>query len=225
MTRFLDVFRRPSFTSEAPTPAHLRRNDWILAFFVAALLALGWWIGQFALDNSRTFSLGEGLPTVEYPGTWAVSTPGEPLLFSAYDPAGRSTFSTAATVEGLPVRPDDTLDAVRAGLALRRSRELERYRELGSEQVIVLDSRPALLITYGYVADPTRESGAIGLPVVVQAQDLVFLNGNQWLVVTTAADAAAWESELPALTTITGSLNLSPRPESSTEPASEGTQP
>ena len=53
--------------------------------------------------------------------------------------------------------------------------------------------QPALVSTYAYIADPTRDVGANGLPVVVEAQDIMFLEGGQFLVATLAADASAWD--------------------------------
>ena len=223
MENLLDQLTGPSVTSAAPTRADQRRNDWVLALCIAVLLALGWGVRMLALDNSRTISLGEGLPEITYPGTWAVDSAAAPLLFSARNGASRTTFDAILNVSGLPVRPQETLDTVRSSLALRRSQELDRYRELAAEPVVVLGDRPALLTTYAYIADPTRESGANGLPVVVQAQDLLFLANTQWLVVTTAADAAAWEAELPAFEVVTDALGLQPRP--APDAATEGTTP
>ena len=101
-------------------------------------------------------------------------------------------------------------DAVmaRTALGLQRSQDLLRYRELDAVTVTV-NGQPGILVTYAYVADPTREQGAIAPPVVVQAQDLIFPSGeNQALIVTVAADAATWDEEEPAIQIIMDSLDV-----------------
>jgi hypothetical protein len=106
----------------------------------------------------------------------------------------------------LPVGEDAT--AARTVLGLQRTQELLRYRELSVDNVTVGDVE-GLLVTYAYVADPTREQGALAPPVVVQAQDLIFPSGeNQAMVVTIAADAATWDDEQAAVDLIFDSLNV-----------------
>jgi hypothetical protein len=79
--------------------------------------------------------------------------------------------------------------------------------------MIVLNDQPALVSTYAYIADPTLDAGATGLPVVVQAQDIMFLGGGQFLVVTLEADATHWDDEAREFAIITNSLRLRALPE------------
>jgi hypothetical protein len=65
-----------------------------------------------------------------------------------------------------------------------------------------------MLVTYAYVADPTREQGALAAPVVAQAQDLLFVVGDQLVVVTMAADAANWDEEEDDFQVVFNSLNV-----------------
>ena len=74
----------------------------------------------------------------------------------------------------------------------------------------VQGDQPALVTTYAYIADPTLDMGAMGLPVVVEAQDIMFLQDGQFVVVTLAADANDWEDEQNEFSIVTNSLRLQP---------------
>ncbi len=220
MMRALDFFRAPSVTTEPPDEAHIRRNDWVLLGCVLLLLAAGWLVRWAALDVRQEADLGIGLPPLLYPAGWshtdldlgaalgAESAEGDGLLFQARHAAAASPFNSTLRLEALPVLQGATLDTLRADLSLRRSRALERYRELTALPVTVLDGRPALLITFAYIADPTLDSGGNGLPVVVQAQDLLFRHETQWIVAGAAADAAHWPAEEDAFALFFDSLGL-----------------
>ena len=219
MARLLDFLNPPIVTTEPPTDADTRRNDWVLLGCVLLLLAAGWLVRWLALDTQRTTDLGIGLPAIAHPSGWYPSTPtgdtsadaaapNEGVLFEVTNPASPSTFAPVIRIESLPVRQGDDLDTLRMDLGLRRSREFDRYRELTADPVLVLDDRPAVLTTYTFVADPTHASGAYGLPVVVQAQDLLFRQDNRWLIATVAADAAEFAAEEPDFTLFFDSLRL-----------------
>jgi hypothetical protein len=98
--------------------------------------------------------------------------------------------------------------AARTAIALKRTQDLVRYRELEAVPVIV-NGENGILVTYAYVADPTREQGAIAPPVVVQAQDLIFPSGEgQAIIVTVATDASTWDEEEPSIRIIQDSLGM-----------------
>lgn len=215
MARLLDFLNPPIVTTEPPTAADIRRNDWVLLGCVLLLLAAGWMVRWFALDTQRTADLGIGLPAITYPSGWYPSTPtadaaapNEGVLFEVANPGSPSTYAPVIRIESLPVRQGDDLDTLRMDLGLRRSREFDRYRELTADPVLVLDDRPAVLTTYAFVADPTHDSGAYGLPVVVQAQDLLFRQDNRWLIASVAADAAEFADQEPDFTLFFDSLRL-----------------
>jgi hypothetical protein len=67
---------------------------------------------------------------------------------------------------------------------------------------------PGTRVTYAYVADPSREAGALAPPVVVQGQDLVFIYRDHLITVSVAADSATWDEEAPAFNRVFASLHL-----------------
>lgn len=212
MSMWLQRLTQPSPTNEAPTPGEMRRNDLLVAALVlfALLLALG--IRNQVLNASRTVRLGENLPRIAYPERWRTVT-SEGTLLHAINPGSRSTFDTQMVVSGRPLRVDESLEDARADRGIKLATSLPGYRELEAERMTVLDNQPALISRYAYIADPTLDAGAMGLPVVVEAQDIMFLGGGQFLAVTLAADANAWEEEARSFAIIADSLRLEPLPE------------
>lgn len=194
----LSAIWQPSITTEPPTLGETRRNDAVLLAFVVLILLLGWLLRFTVREEVRTVTLREGLPTIIHPEGWVTQTSDAQAdssqWFVATNPASPSTLDSELRVEALPVREGESLETLRVMLSLHRNQELERYRELEARRVLV-GNEPGYLVTYAYIADPTRESGAPGLPVVAEAQDLLFGSGNLWLVITTTADAIDWQSE------------------------------
>ena len=177
----------------------------IVTFLFALFLGFG--IRNNAAAASRTIELGAGLPAIEIPNNWITGTDSG-ILFRARNPRSPSAFNAEISVSTYPLAPGEDVVRARTALGLKRTQELLRYRELNAVPVTV-KGQPGIMVTYAYVADPTREQGAIAPPVVVQAQDIIFPSGeNQALVITIAADAAAWDEEEAAMQIIHDSLNV-----------------
>lgn len=190
----------------------LRRNDLLVAALVLFALFLAFGIRNQVLNASTSVRLGENLPRIAYPERWRQQTNPDALLHVIH--AGSpSTFDTQMIVTGRGLRTDESLDDARADRGIKLATSLPGYRELEAERMQVLDGQPALVSTYAYIADPTLDAGAAGLPVVVQAQDIMFLGGGQFLAVTLAADAADWAGQEREFATIANSLRLRPLPE------------
>jgi hypothetical protein len=177
----------------------------VLVVLFALFLGLG--IRNQAIHASRAVNLGDDLPTLRYPAGWITGQP-EFLHFQATNPASISSFNAQIDVYLRDLQADETLAMARANWALRRSRELLQYRELNSDPVTVLDGLLGLRTRFGYVADPTRESGATGLPVVVEGQDLLFLHDGKLVVITVAADVQDWEAEQEHFQIVFNSLDM-----------------
>jgi hypothetical protein len=207
MSTWLNVLTKPSVTNEPPSEKELSRIDLaVIVTFIFALF-LGFGIRNNAVSASRSVELGAGLPTVEVPNNWITGTR-EGMLLYARNPRSPSTFNAELSVTTRPLAVGEDAVAARTGLGLQRTQELFRYRELDATAVTV-DGQPGVLVTYAYVADPTREQGAIAPPVVVQAQDLIFPSGtNQAVIITIAADASTWDEEEASIQIIQDSLKM-----------------
>lgn len=207
MSTFLNALSRPSVTNQPPTEQDIRRSDIaVIVAFVFALF-LGFGIRNNAAAASRTVELGAGLPVIEIPNNWITGTESG-ILFRARNPRSPSAFTAEVSVSTYPLAAGEDVVIARTALGLKRTQELLRYRELNAVPVTV-NGQPGIMVTYAYVADPTREQGAIAPPVVVQAQDIIFPSGeNQAVIITLAADAAAWDEEEAAMQIIQDSLNL-----------------
>lgn len=215
MTTWIERLTQPSPTNEAPTRGELRRNDLLVAALVLFALFLALGIRNQVLNASKTVRLGENLPRIAYPERWRTQTT-EGTLLHVINPGSRSTFDTQMFVTGRPLRSDESLEDARADRGIKLAMSLPGYRELEAQRMTVFDGQPALVSTYAYIADPTLDAGATGLPVVVEAQDIMFLGGGQFLAVTLAADANTWEDEGRSFAIITNSLRLQPLPEEET---------
>lgn len=203
MIDLMRLLTKPSQTNEAPSANEQWRNDLILLAFVLFALVLSIGIRNRGLNAANSVALGPNFPRIAYPLSWR-PTQAEGYALQAINPASPSVFDATLQVSARPLSADETLDLARATLVLERSAALDRYRELAVEAVTVFDGTPAVLSTYAYIADPTRDSGAMGAPVVVQGQDLVFLYeakergavvARQVMVVSLVADAAEFDAE------------------------------
>lgn len=212
MTAWIERLTEPSPTNEPPSRRELQRNDLLVAALVLFSLFLALGIRNQVLQASRTARLGDNLPSLAYPARWHERSV-EGALFAAINPGSPSTFDSQVTVTGRPLRTSETLEDARADRGIKLATTLPSYRELEAERMTVFDDQPALVSTYGYVADPTHDAGAIGLPVVVQAQDIMFLDNGQFMVVTLAADSAQWDNEQTNFGIVANSLKLKELPE------------
>ncbi|MFN8486872.1 MAG: hypothetical protein U0350_04715 [Caldilineaceae bacterium] len=209
MTNVLNTLRKPSLTSPTPTLWDIRRNDVAMLVWCALLIALGIGLRNYALNRSRSLALGNGLPTIAYPAGWSTSK-SEKLALQAKNLSSLNGFSAEIEVFTRDLKANETLDLARSDWSLKRSQALLQYRELAADNVKLLGNLPGLLVTYAYIADPSRETGANNLPVVVEAQDLVFVQANKLIVVTTAADTNAWASEAQHFQIVHNSLKVQP---------------
>lgn len=211
MSALLEALRTPSMTNEPPTAADQRRNDFnTIALLIVAIL-IGWLMRNNATNAVQEVSFAEGVAPIAVPANWITSR-GDNTRLTAVDPASTSTFDARVEAFARPLRENETLEMLSVSWPLQRSQEKDRFRTLSAVAVSGPGNEPALLINYAYIADPTRESGALGLPVVVRGQDLLYLAGRegsrQLVVVTMAADATEWASEQPAFRRIYNQLGV-----------------
>lgn len=219
MSTLLERLRNPSITNRPPTEADLRRNDTAVLLWVAFLLVLGFGIRNNALTAGNTVTIGDDLLQVTLPAGWVQRTqtndvagvPPNEYQVAVWNSRSPSLFDATIAIHARRLRPGENLASVRATQGLRRAQELPRYRELEAESVDVLNRVPGTRVTYAYIADPTRAAGALAPPVVVQAQDLIFIYRDHLIRVAVAADLADWEAESTAFARVFAGLNVRSR--------------
>jgi hypothetical protein len=207
MSTWLERLTKPSPTNEPPSASELQRNDLLVAGVVLFALFLVFGIRNQVLNASESVRLGEDLPRISYPARWRVQN-SDGALLHAINAGSPSTFDAQMVVSSRVLRSDETLEDARADRGIKLATSLNGYRELASDRMIVQGGQPALVTTYAFIADPTLDMGAMGLPVVVEAQDIMFLQDGQFVIVTLAADANDWEDEQNEFSVITNSLRL-----------------
>ncbi len=211
MPEILSFLHNASPTNPPPTAAEERRN--LILVLLVALLALSGGLGLkwYTQNTMHTARLGGVIPDLEYPASW-VSIPAEEVLWQAINPNSASTFKTRVQVSVRTIQADENLDTLSVSWLLQRNSTLEKFRNLATISNVQVAGSPAVLITYAYVADPALDLGLPGLPVVVQAHDLLWVGGTleqrQMVVVTVAADAERWDDEEPVLQRILTSIGM-----------------
>ena len=194
MSSLINALSRPSITNKPPTPEDIRRNDlYTIVWFLFALF-LGFGISNNALTASTPVHVHDDLPTIDVPAGWIRGKLDGVDLY-ARNPHSPSSFNAELTVSVRNLKEGETLPRARSGSGLQRGQELSRYRELGADTATVF-GQPALLVTYAFVADPTRAAGAVGPPVVAEGQDLLYVTDGKLVVVSVAADATEWDAAM-----------------------------
>ncbi len=206
MSSLLMRLTKPSITNEPPTQRDLNRNEIAVLITLVFALFLGVGIRNNSINNNRSVELGAGLPTISVPANWITSTTPD-YVVSVRNPRGAGIFDTEILVAVQPLGEGENPVTVRTKLGFQRSQALLRYRELEAMPVTV-DGAEGVLVTYAYVADPTREQGSAAAPVVVQAQDLIFAANGNAVIVTMAADAAHWDKEETYFDLVKNSLRV-----------------
>ena len=207
MTMWVDRLIKPSPTSEAPAPREQMRNDLAVAVTVLFALILAFGIRNQALNASKFAALNEGAVRIAYPERWVLRS-ADDSGFTAVHFGSPSVYDTRVEASSRPLNANETLDLARFDRGLKLAAELPGYRELEAAEMQVLNGAPAIVTTYGFIDDPTRNAGATSLPVVVEAQDVVFVHEGQVYVVSLRADASDWDANARSFAIITDSLRL-----------------
>lgn len=213
MTLWVDRLIKPSPTNEPPAPREQLRNDLAVAATVIFALILAFGIRNQVFTAARFASLNEGVVRIAYPERWVMRAD-EESGFIAIRFGSPSIYDSRIEVSSRPINAGETLDLARFDRGLKLSAELPGYRELEAAEMQVLNGATAIVTTYGFIADPTRDAGATSLPVVVEAQDVMFLYEGHFYVVSLRADAADWDANARNFAIVTDSLRLQqpPRP-------------
>lgn len=211
MTLWVDRIIKPSPTNASPAPGEQLRNDIAVAVVVLFALFLALGIRNQVYSASKFTTLNQGALRIAYPERWVLRATDD-AAFTALHLGSPSTYDTRVEVSSRPLRPDETLDAARFDRGLKLSSAVSDYRELEATEMQVLNDVPAIVATYGFVDDPTLDAGAIGLPVVVEGQDVMFVLGDTFYAVSLRADATQWAENGRDFAVVTDSLRLRAAP-------------
>ncbi len=140
MSALLDAIRKPSVTNQPPTSREIMRSDLATVALIIAALLLGLAVRNTTLSASKKVEL-EGMPPLAIPAHWMPGT-ADNLDFYARSAGSPSIFDTEMAVYTRRLRNEETLISARTAWGVRRSQDLERYRELSAEPVTVLDGQP-----------------------------------------------------------------------------------
>jgi len=212
MTIWMDRLIKPSPTNEPPAPDAQFRNDLAVAVTVLFALFLALGIRSQVYSASKFAALNQDALRIAYPERWvqrsASETGPDDAGFRVVNLGSPSTYDSRIEVTSRPLSPDETLELARFERGLKLSGEVSGYRELEAAEMQVLNGLPAIVAVYGFVADPTRDAGATGLPVVVEGQDILFVQDGMLYMVSLHADAAEWEANARDFAIVTDSLRL-----------------
>ena len=180
-------------------------------------LFLGIGVRNQILNASQYITLGDNYPRLSAPAGWFTKQ-ADSGIFQVRNPEMVSTFASEVDIHIRPLEADETLEMARFAQSLQRSKDLQNYREFTVDQVVVRptigrtrsDEVAGVLATYAYIADPSLDSNANGLPVVVQAQDLLFILDKNLYTVTLMADASQWAQEAKHFSLLLDSLGMKP---------------
>ncbi len=175
---------------------HEEEPEWMVWVLVIALLLLGLLVKGSVVGRTTLFD--GGVVTLRYPAEW-IMMPREEAdeIFHVADPFASAHYPTSLHVCQHPVedigRNLQALNDIALAWSMRHGKDLLAYSALNLEPMD-LQGTDAVVLDYAYVAPPAEAQSAASLPVVVEAQDVLFLNGETLVVVTLAADATTFES-------------------------------
>jgi hypothetical protein len=221
MTMWIDRLVKPSPTNAAPGPREQLRNDIAVTVTVLFALFLALGIRNQVYNASKLASVNDGSLRIAYPEQWVLRAD-DSTGFTAVNLGSPSMYDSRIEVTSRPLRPDETLEMARFDRGLKLAAELSNFRELEAAQMEVLGGLPAIVATYGFVADPTRDAGATGLPVIVEAQDILFIKDGTLYAVSLRADAADWAANARNFAVVTNSLRLQAATPSSAKTSVDG---
>lgn len=130
-----------------------------------------------------------------YPAGWLIDT-GDDYVFRVRN-ISQVGFKTSIQIAVRPVSLNTTTRNLLDALSLSRAQTLTAYRVLAIEEGFRLPADvPATRMRYVYV-EVAPEATLQRLPSVVEAFDLIAIREGQAIIISFAADADAFEEELP----------------------------
>lgn len=182
---------------------------WVILITVAALvLAIA--LRNAVESRSTAFTAASGAVSLRYPSAWVLGTASDGTLLAVSDPHSPSSFRSLITVRTRALGQGQQLIDAATAWTLSQSRALREFQDLGSEPA-VLAGKPAIKLSYAYVAPAPPGAGLSLLPVVVRATDTLVTAGNQVIIVGVASDAAHYKSYADLLQRTLASVTIPAR--------------
>jgi hypothetical protein len=165
-----------------------RRRDRLINWILVGLLVvalLGGWALKASAEGRTTAFIRDTLQ-VRYPTGWLQAKTQLPVLFQAED-RGASPVATTLAVERQPlaVGMENPLAVVQQNMAFDRA-GLNSYRVLEVQTDFAIGGRTGMHVTFAYV-DNNPNPFLQTLPVVIQGEDYLFLEGDFAYVFTLTA--------------------------------------
>lgn len=210
----LNKVARPTIDKRAITPptAQAQRLSVLLVLAtVAVALLLGWALK--AAVQGRTAAYSDDQVSFRYPATWVTAQDDLGNAMVRNPNSASQVFNDRVLVShdtapksGLP-GGSPLADAATAW-TLNRSQILDTFRNLATQDGLTVAGQPAIRVDYAYVADPQAALGRPGAPVVVRGSDVLFLVGDQLIVISGQADATQWAGFQPRFSKIVDTVAL-----------------
>ncbi len=169
--------------------------EWPIWAMVIIALLLGLLVESIDLNRSRTVQAGNA--QVSYPADWS-RTREEGTLFAATDISRGGGFGPRVSMREVPkdqllgagtkVGAGATLFDAATGWSITRSSQLSAFRVLDTQSLRV-NGRDAQAVDYAYASGST-EGSAGGAPVIIRARDVMVDGGQNYEILTFAANSA-----------------------------------
>jgi hypothetical protein len=191
---------QPEIDSRAltpPTPAAERVANLLVIATVAIALLLG--LVLKTAVQGRTSAYEDGTISLDFPATWVVDqdASGNAMV---RNPQSSSTLFNARVLVFHDQVPDSGLPGssplaeAATAWTLQRSRGLNMFRNLATQDGLTVAGRPAIRIDYAHVTDPAADLGRPGIPVVVRGSDILLIQGDRLTVISGQASAIDWQA-------------------------------
>lgn len=163
----------------------------VIALTVVAILA-GLALRQRSLNQTWQYTSREAGIEAEYPTGWLTDEQGN-YVVRIRDPKSRP-FKTQYIISVMPYGSQSSVRNVLDGLTIQRANDLSAYRVLNIETVSV-GGIERTEMDFAFVdADPNPFIQR--LPVVVQARDIVIIDGDRAIIVTFMSEQARFNDNL-----------------------------
>jgi hypothetical protein len=185
----------------------IRPWDPAVIVFVVVCLFIGWFIKATVEGRETTFSDEEYGVTLKYPRGW-FNLAQEGTVLSVSNPQCASTFKTKFTFGVQSWGQEVGVSNFITDLSVKRGDSLSLFRII-TRNPVELGGSKATKLEYAYAIDPVRlRAGAVSIPIVVRAFDIIVPKGNKMYVFTFAADEKEYEKNLSKFLSIADSIRI-----------------